>query len=299
MNQLYRSIGISKQAFHQHMDRYLLLMDEQHQMVPLIEQIRADHPRLSARQIYFMLQPQFSGRDRFEQFCFAQGYKIARKRSFRRTTDSRGVTRFDNLLIEFELTGINQVYVSDITFYEIGDRFYFLTFILDLKSRFIVGHCASENLLTEHTTIPALRMALKKRNITPGLIFHSDGGGQYYSKQFLAITKQHSIRNSMCESVYENPNAERINGTIKNDYLVFYNPKTFDELKIMLNRAVDMYNNQRPHSSLKRQSPAAYESLLTESSVVHKRKKEPKKEKDNNHNNKFTSSLKTVNAIQA
>lgn len=299
MNAVYRSIGITKQAFHQHLNRYLQGMDEQQQLLPLIEQIRQNHPQLSSRMMYHMLQPAFMGRDRFEQFCFLQGYKIIRKRSFRRTTDSRGVTRFDNLLLTFELTGINQVYTSDITYYEINGRFYFLTFILDLKSRYIVGYTASENLLTEYTTIPALKMALTNRTISPGLIFHSDGGGQYYCKEFLSITREHQICNSMCNSPYENPNAERINGTIKNDYLIHYNPKSFQELKTMLKKAVEMYNHQKPHSSLKKLTPAAYEHLFTENMLVHKRKKEAKKEKGNNHNNKFTPVLKTVNAIQA
>ena len=239
------------------------------------------------------------GRDRFERFCFEAGFKLERKRSFRRTTDSRGVTRFDNLLLDFELTGINQVYTSDITYYEMRDRFYYLTFIVDLWSRLIVGYAASDNLLTEHTTLPALQMALTKRRPRPGLIFHSDGGGQYYCKQFLSLTRAHQIQNSMCQSVYENAHAERLNGTIKNDYLAGYHPQTFTELKTMLGKAVEMYNHQRPHTALKNMTPAAFESLLTESAVVHKRKKEAKKEKDNNRNHKFTSSLKTVNAIQA
>ena len=277
MSLLYRSIGISKQAFHQHTNRYLKTLEEQQQLLPLITQIRADHPALSARQMYFMLQPQTMGRDRFEQFCFEQGFKIARKRSWRRTTDSRGVTRFDNLLTGFELTGINQVYVSDITYYQIGDRFYYLTFIMDLYSRYITGYSASKYLLTEHTTMPALGMAIANRTIPPGLILHSDGGGQYYCKEFVALTGQHHIKNSMCEVVYENSNAERVNGTIKNSYLEYYHPNDFKQLTSMLKKAVDMYNLKRPHQSLNRLSPAVFESLLTNGTVVHKEKKNQKK----------------------
>ena len=67
---------------------------------------------------------------------------------------------FENLIKGMELKGINQVWVSDITYYRIGERFYYLTFILDLYSRYIVGHAVSESLFTEQTTIPALNMAL-------------------------------------------------------------------------------------------------------------------------------------------
>lgn len=278
MNALYRVTGTSRQAFHQYLDKQMLVLDEQQQLLPIISQIRADHPRLSVRRMYVMLHPQSMGRDKFEQFCYLYGFKLAVKRAYHRTTDSLGVTRFENLITDMELTGINQVWASDITYYRIGERFYYITFILDLYSRFIVGYTLSAGLLTEQTTLPALNMALKLREPCPGLIFHSDGGGQYYCKAFLAITKSNQIKNSMCESVYENAHAERINGTIKNDYLVYYGPQDFMQLKVLTDKAVKMYNLYRPHSSLGNNSPAEYE-LSTKSALV-KKEKRSKKEKN-------------------
>jgi len=173
------------------------------------------------------------------------------------------------------LTGANQVWASDITYYRIGERFYYITFILDLYSRFIVGHAVSAGLLTDQTTIPALSMALALRRPQHGLIFHSDGGGQFFCKAFLAITKAHGIRNSMCESVYENAHAERINGTVKNDYLVHYAPRDFIQLTALTDKAVKMYNFCRPHSSLQNKSPADYE-LSTKTALVNKEKRSKK-----------------------
>ena len=275
MNELYRVTGTSKQAFHQYLNKQLLVLEEQQQLLPVISQIRADHPRLSVRRMYAMLNPQSMGRDKFEQFCYLNGFKLAVKRSYHRTTNSLGVTRFENLIAGMELTGVNQVWASDITYYRIGERFYYITFIIDLYSRFITGCAVSDGLFTEHTTIPALNMALKQRGPLPGLIFHSDGGGQFYSKGFLAITKSSRIRNSMCESVYENAHAERINGTVKNDYLVHYAPQNYQQLITMTNKAVKMYNLFRPHSSLKKRSPADYE-LSTNSALVNKEKRSKK-----------------------
>src|ERR1700709_443665 len=238
MNALYRVLGTSKQAFHQYLDKQLLVLEEQQQLLPIISQIRGDHPRLSARQMYGMINPQSMGRDKFEQFCYQYGFKLAIKRAFHRTTNSLGVTRFENLIAGFKLTGVNQVWASDITYYRIGERFYYITFVLDLYSRFIVGYTVSAGMLTEQTTIPALNMALKQRQPEQGLIFHSDGGGQYYCKKFLAITKSNLIENSMCESVYENAYAERINGTVKNDYLLYYAPQNFKQLTTLTDKAV-------------------------------------------------------------
>lgn len=259
MNEMYRAIGISKQAFHQHTERYLEMLEEQEQLAAMVAEIRRDHPQMSARIMYGMIKPTRLGRDRFEQLCFSRGFKIEQKRAYHRTTDSRGVTRFDNLLTDFKLTGVNQVWVSDITYYEMGDRFYYLTFIMDLYSRRIVGHAVSDNLMTECTTLPALRMAITERQPAPGLIFHSDGGGQYYCKEFLKLTRAHQMKNSMCANVYENPNAERVNGTIKNSYLKYYAPENFSQLKQMAKKAVNMYNNHRPHKALNSLSPNEFE----------------------------------------
>lgn len=261
MNQVYRAIGITKQAFHKRLDRYLHLMDETHQLLRMIGEIRKEHPEMGARQLYFMLNPTSMGRDKFEVFCFENGLRVARKRSFTRTTNSLGVTRFENLLIGMELTTVNQVWVSDITYYEMEGQFYYLTFIMDLYSRYIVGHSVSANLTTENTTLPALRKALRSRQINPGLILHSDGGGQYYSKDFKDLTAQYKIRNSMGKTAYENPNAERINGTIKNSYLRYFHPRDFGELEKQVTRAVRNYN-VRPHASLRRVCPKEFEERV-------------------------------------
>jgi transposase InsO family protein len=253
---------MSKQSFHQRLDRQLMVLEEGEQLLVLVKQIRNDHPRMSSRQMYRLIQPVHLGRDRFEAFCFENGFKVEVKRSFHRTTNSLGVTRFRNLLVGIELTGINQAWVSDITYYRIGEKFYYLTFILDLFSRVIVGHSVSSDLFTCSTTIPALQCALKCRKIQPGLIFHSDGGGQYYCKEWLQLTSLRQIRNSMCEDVFENSHAERINGIIKNDYLVGYGPQSYDQLISMTAKAVLKYNSEKPHQAIGNICPLKFEEIL-------------------------------------
>lgn len=237
---------------------------------------------MSARQIYRLVKPAHLGRDRFEGFCFENGFKVSIKRSAHRTTNSLGVTRFPNLIIDIELTGINQVWVSDITYYRIGDNFYYLTFILDMYSRVIVGFSVSQDLSTHCTTIPALKMALKARKLEHSVILHSDGGGQYYCKEWLQLTAANKIQNSMCDSPYDNPHAERINGIIKNGYLIGYGPQDFLQLQQMTKKAVIKYNGEKPHSSLGNISPDTFEKSLAENSIniVFKKKKGNKKRKN-------------------
>lgn len=259
MNEVFRYLGYSKQAFHQKMDRLLLEREQEALLLPIIRELRQEHPGVAARQLYVILKPQNIGRDKFELLCFKNGFKLQRLKSQQRTTDSTGVIRFPNLIAGREFTGINQAWSSDITYYQIGSSFYYLTFIIDIYSRMIVGFSVSIRLITEETTIPALQMAAEDRLIAPGLIFHSDGGGQYYCKSFLKLTETYKMKNSMCEVAWENPYAERINGTIKNQYLKGYNPQNYQALKEMTYRAVRNYNYVKPHKSLNKLTPAAFE----------------------------------------
>lgn len=261
MNCLYRSISISKQAVHKYLDRMCKSKSEELQLIALIYQIRKDHPTMGCRDVYYKLNPSFMGRDVFERFCKEESLMSLRSKNFRRTTDSSGVVRFDNLITNINLTRINQVWQSDISYFELSGRFYYLTFILDSYSRRIVGHQVSKRLTTESTTLPCLQMAIKTRSkmALNGLIFHSDGGGQYYDKEFLKLTVKYKFNNSMCEYAWENGKAERINGVIKNNYLKHRSISTYQELVKEVDRSVTLYNNDKPHIGLKRKTPVEFE----------------------------------------
>jgi putative transposase len=264
MRELYHLLGITKQAFHQRRRRVLGQRALEEQLLLLMADVRRDHPDMSARSMYFKLKPQGIGRDRFEGLAFQHGFRLNPVRNYRKTTRSTG-SRFANLVAGLELTGINQVWVSDITYYELGDEFYYLTLVMDLYSRRILGWHASDSLRSEDTSLPALKKALHLRG--PGhydrrLIFHSDGGGQYYCVPILELTKRNGILNSMGETVYENAHAERVIGTIKNSYVIPYGPADLPGLKRALSRAITLYNEDRPHSALGRKTPAEFESFI-------------------------------------
>jgi len=264
MNQLYAALGISKQAFHQMLDRLFALRSEQYQLLVLIHQIREDHPTMGVRDMYFKLKPECMGRDSFESFCKQEGLMSKLPKNWHRTTDSSGVVRFDNLLIGLTINRLNQVWQSDITYFELNDRFYYITFILDAYSRRILGYKLSKRLLTEYTTLPALEKSIKLRSKglykLNNVIFHSDGGGQYYDKEFLSLTHKNNFRNSMCEYAWENGKAERLNGVIKNNYLKHRNINNYEELQMEVDRSVWLYNNEKPHIELQRMTPVEFEN---------------------------------------
>jgi transposase InsO family protein len=286
MKAVMEVVDISKQAFHQMLCRSNHRKKEQQQLLPLINKIRTDHPRMSARDMYIKLRPAIMGRDKFEKFCFDSGYRVRHLKNYRVTTNSQGVTRFSNKIKDLELTGVNHVFVSDITYFEIGSKFYYLTLIMDLYNREIAGWSASDNLRTENTTLPALHRLMKERGRSnlKGAIIHSDGGGQYYCKEFKSLTKSLKMINSMTEeTVYENSHAERLNGVIKNNYLYPYSPKDLTSLRKKLDRAVLMYNTEKPHKALRKLTPKSFKATI-----------------DNENNSKKSyCPLSTVNHIHA
>lgn len=230
----------------------------------IINQIRLEHPTMSLRSLYELIKPEGMGRDKFISYCCELGLNQVKQFKPLRTTDSSGVIRFDNLLTNLNITRINQVWSSDITYFQIGENVYYLTFILDNYSRMILGWSVSESLKTEYTTLPALKMAVKNRKGVnlKGLIFHSDGGGQYYAKIFLDYTEELKFRNSMCEYAYENGKAERINGIIKNNYLKYWKSSDLGSLSRNVDRACTNFNLEKPHKSLKKLSPIIFERNL-------------------------------------
>ena len=268
MNALYRAVQTSRQALHQYLNRMQVCLQIEAELLPIVQQLRANHPTMGCRDMYFKLQPAGIGRDRFEWFCQAHGLRSTLAQRWSKTTDSRGVQPFDNLTEGLVCTDINQLWQSDITYFEVGARFHYITFIIDAFSRRIVGYAVSRTLKTEQTTLIALQRAIRlrggKRKLrASSVIMHSDMGGQYYDKQFLALTGACGMQNSMCAAAWENGKAERINGVIKNNYLRHWNINSYAQLERSVDRAVSLYNRDKPHSALDRRTPVAFEAALT------------------------------------
>lgn len=264
LNILYAAAGITKQGFYKWRKKSARTKEIETNTVLIITDIRKDHPTMCCRYMYHKINPSCFGRDKFLKLCDEYGFKASSKISTKKTTDSSGVIRFDDLRKGLKLQDINQLWSSDITYYDLNDRFYYLTFIMDEYSRRIIGHQVSERLYTKHTTIPALKKAIRTRrkSMREGIIFHSDGGGQYYSSQFLKLTNKYKFKNSMCEYSYDNPKAERLNGVIKNNYLKKYSIFNIDQLVKQVDRAVRLYNTDKPHSSLHRKTPVEFEEMI-------------------------------------
>jgi len=263
LKNLYTVAGFSKQAHKSFMDRLQVLEEAENLVLSAILAIRKFHPQMGLKKIYNLIIPDWIGRDRFIATGMLFGLGAKTIKNFHRTTFSCKSAWFMNLTRDLAITDINQVWVSDITYYRILEEFYYLTFVMDVYSRRILGFIASSNLKAE-ANCKALRQAISIRSDIDlsGLIHHSDRGVQYASNAYLDILKDYKIGVSMCDSVYENTHIERVNGIIKNEYLKYRSIKSFKDLVKELKKAVHLYNNERPHWSLNLKTPIGYEEDL-------------------------------------
>ena len=263
MNRLYGVVGITKQAVWEYEQRQRAFEDKMQQLLILVDELREEHPGCGVEKMYWTLKPDFIGRDRFVDALMDLGYRVNRPRNYTRTTIPASY-RYDNLVEGMMVTDINQVWQSDITFFRIGDQFYYMIFILDVYSRRIIGWRASDHMRAT-ANIKALRQAirLRKRGCLGDLIHHSDRGTQYIDRDYTDLLSSVGSKISMGEKGTQNAYAERINGTIKNEYLRHWNIETLGQLKQKLNRAVRHYNTERIHSKLPdRMAPVELEKKL-------------------------------------
>jgi transposase InsO family protein len=266
MNVLYAYAGISKQAHQQWRIDQLQRDCDDEQVIAQIRQQRLLHPRMGLRKLHGLLALESGidvGRDRFIAVAMAAGLGVDRAVNRRRTT--YGVnSRYRNLLVGTTLTDVNQVWVSDITYYWVGRGFSYLTLLMDLYSRKIVGACAAQSLHA-HWSVATLKQALIARQIhsETRLIHHSDRGSQYLSKDYLEVLAQRQVAVSTCEIVYENAHAERVNGIIKQEYLDAWRIDSHRALLESLPIAIERYNTGRPHGRLANRTPEAFEEYLT------------------------------------
>jgi putative transposase len=264
MNALYSLCGISKQGHWEAVKRERTERAKEPLYLGFIVAIRQMHPGMGLRKMYDQFSPEGIGRDAFIALGLREGYRLRAVETPQRTTRSVKSARYTNLLEGKQFTNVNQLWVSDLFYFPLQGRHYYVVLIMDVYSRRIVGYCVADNMRAVNN-ISALNMALTLRGISKyghTLIHHSDRGSQYISDDYTNLLSDYEIRISMCADVLENAHCERVNGTIKNEYLNRWPIDNFYQLKKYLKLAVDNYNN-RWHHSLK-MTPIEFETYVKE-----------------------------------
>ena len=263
VTKLCERVGMSPQNFYKaRRVRQRKLVDER-LVKRLVQAERAEQPRLGGVKLHSMLREKLEaedvklGRDRFFEVLRSQALLLEPLPKAPRTTNSaHSLPVFRNLIKELEVSGPNQVWVSDITYIRTGEDFVYLSLITDKYSRKVVGYHLGRTLETQDT-LKALKMALSSLPEGARPIHHSDRGCQYCSHEYVKELQERGMPVSMTEEDHcaENALAERMNGILKQEYFLNYQFRTVAQARKAVDEAVRLYNTRRPHRSLKLRTP--------------------------------------------
>jgi len=213
-------------------------------------------PRIGTRKLYYLLQSSLQelgiGRDKLFSILKANHMLIKPKRNYHITTNSyHRFGKHKNLIEHLEIVRPEQVWVADITY--IGNRQnpMYLALVTDAYSKKIKGYNVSNSLETKGS-LKALKTGIRNREYPhKPLIHHSDRGLQYCSNEYQRTIYKNSLKCSMTESYdpYQNAVAERINGILKQEFLLNTQNINLKTMKILVKQSVQIYNQHRPHWS--------------------------------------------------
>lgn len=195
---------------------------------------------------------------------------IVRKKHRITTTDSgHAFAVNENILARnFSATAIGQKWVSDITYIPTGEGWLYLTAIMDLADRKIIGWSMSDTLAAEDTVVPAFNMALARRQMERALIFHSDRGVQYACNRFRQLIARHPIRQSMSRkgNCWDNAPMESFFKSMKTEMVYHQHFVTANQARTAIFDYIECwYNRRRKHSRLGYLSPEEFGKNLIKS----------------------------------
>ena len=230
----------------------------------MVDQQRKVLPRLGGKKLYHQIQPSLQsrgikmGRDKLFKVLNYYDLLIKPKRRYIQTTMSKHwLRKYPNLYKKQTITRPEQVWVSDITYIKTDEGNCYLNLITDVYSRKIMGYAIADSMDTTNMK-RAFEMAISNRKYPlHQLMHHSDRGLQYCSQEYVQIAVENNIKISMTEQSdpYENALAERMNRTLKEEFCLGQTLKSKQQAYYLTKEAVNLYNNYRPHLSLKMKTP--------------------------------------------
>lgn len=268
MSQLCGLFGKSRQAFYKAMGHMNRGAFQEALVLGLVLRLRkkSKTSRWGVRKVYHLIKDELTmlnirmGRDKLYDLLRANGLLAGkRKRRFFTTQSHHWLKKHQNLIQRMVVSRPNQLWVSDITYVDLNGQVHYLYLITDAYSQKIVGWNVSMDLKAE-SALEALRMALRsQKNIPPySLVHHSDHGVQYCSYEYTGLLGKHKIWISMAApaSPHENAIAERVNGILKEEWLLDAACNANLKPVKFIGQVINIYNTVRPHEGLGNLVPA-------------------------------------------
>jgi len=261
-----KEFKISRQSYYKAQSKQKQAKQKEDEILQQVIKQRYQMPMLGGRKLLYILKEENGisiGRDKFFNLLREKGLEIKRKKKYVYTTDSNHpYKKYDNIIKGIKVQRPDEVYVSDITYLSTKEGNSYLSLVTDLYSRKIIGYQLSRSLETGSSII-ALEKAIKDKEELTGIIHHSDRGTQYCSHEYTEKLLSKGMRISMSGkgNPYENAVAERINGILKQEFMLGRMHRTRSELEKSVTEAIENYNERRPHLSLGYKTPAAVYNL--------------------------------------
>lgn len=224
--------------------------------------MRQTLPSIGGRKLHYLLKSDLAaweiklGRDRLFDLLRENRLLVKPSKQYRKTTYSKHwMKKHPNLYQDMEINSPEQAFVSDITYVESNEGVHYLSLVTDAGSRKIMGYHLSDDMKAE-SVAKALQVSIDNRLTSKPLIHHSDRGSQYCSEYYQEILRKNGIMPSMTDGYdcYQNALAERINGILKNEFLI-HRYRTKEDLEQVLKESIYAYNHLRPHLSLGMKTP--------------------------------------------
>ena len=236
----------------------------QRTVLQLVQAERKILPMLGGKKVYHQIKPALKinqlkmGRDKLFKLLSDHHLLIKPRRRYTTTTNSKHwLRKYPNILKSHKITQPEQAWVSDITYIKTDEGNCYLNMVTDVFSRKIMGYAIAQNMNTEEMK-KAYQMAIENRTYPDNkLMHHSDRGLQYCSGDYVKLSKDNQILISMTENgdPYENALAERMNRTLKEEFGLGRQLPTRQQAFRLTEEAIELYNNRRPHLSLKMNTP--------------------------------------------
>lgn len=268
LESLYQFLGMTRQGVTQRIQGYRRVQQMMSEIGGEIETYRMEHDRRAgSRSVFYNLDLKRRyglGVTRFERLMSLNEMTIVPMRLKVVTTQSDMQSwNYANLVDGLEIRTISQVVAGDLTYMYIGIKLFYLFCLTDLCSSFLVGMSVSDRMRSQDAQI-ALQQWIKIRgeSAVRNCIHHSDGGKQYFSKDYLGNLKAHDIQISVAKNCMQNGYAEQRNALIKHHFIPCKQIDSLSELRQAIDEIQYFYNYGRKQQALGWRTPAEYEEYL-------------------------------------
>ena len=263
-----RRFRISRAAFYKAAKTRSRKEVNEELILALVRQEREVNPCAGTRKVLVAIRPKLKkaeidiGRNRLGELLKRNGLLVEPRKVFRcRTTkQDPSLIPSSNLVKNMEITAPDQALCSDITYIYTEEGFIYLSLVMDMFAKDIIGWAMSDTLETESGPLEALKMAAKVVGYGKEVVAHSDRGCQYGSHVYRALLDVLGWKSSMTEELhcYENGMAERLNGILKGEYFLDRHFKTKADARKAIKEAIWIYNHRRLHEKLNYKTPVAF-----------------------------------------